>query len=89
MAKPTEQEFIDQYYGYVARKCARDLYRVIYPTGQTTNGPARVIVEASHLQWLLQPHKSPSQGQRDYECMGCGKLIQECVCSPAGKGGGQ
>jgi hypothetical protein len=63
MAKPTEQEFIDQYEGYVPRRCARDLYRVIYPSGQTTNGPALVIVSASHLQWLLQPHKRPTEGK--------------------------
>jgi hypothetical protein len=87
MTKPTEQEFIDQYHGYVARRCARDLYRAIYPTGMHTNGPTVVVVSASHLEWLLQPHKSPSHGNRDYECMGCGKLIQECVCSPKGKSG--
>jgi hypothetical protein len=65
MAKPTEQEFIDQYEGYVARRCARELYRKMYPTGQTTNGPTLVIIEASHLQWLLQPHKRPTEGKGD------------------------
>lgn len=63
MAKPTEQEFIDRYEGYVARRCARDLYREIYPTGMHTNGPSLVLVSASHLEWLLQPHKRPTEGK--------------------------
>jgi hypothetical protein len=87
--KPTEQEFIDRYYGYVARRCARDLYRTIYPTGQTTNGPGRVIVEASHLTWLLESHKRPVRipvtcphanlwigGDGPTKCADCGAIVE-------------
>jgi hypothetical protein len=61
--KPTEHAFVDRYEGYVARRCARDLYRAIYPTGMHTNGPTVVIVNASHLEWLLTPHKRHSEGK--------------------------
>lgn len=57
MDELTEKEFIDQYEGYVARTCARDLYREMYPTGMHTNGPCRVRVDASHLMVLLNNFK--------------------------------
>lgn len=53
MPEKTEQEFIDQYVGYVHRKVARDLYRAMHPVGMHANGPCRVLVEASHLMHLL------------------------------------
>lgn len=62
MAKKTEEEFIDQYEGSVARRVARDLYREIYPVGMHTNGPCRVRVEASHLMQLLKPFMVPQKG---------------------------
>jgi hypothetical protein len=55
MNEKTEQEFIDQYKGYVARRIARDLYRAMHPVGMHTNGQCRVQVEASHLFQLLKP----------------------------------
>lgn len=61
--KPTEQEFVDRYVGYVARSCARRLYREMYPTGMHTNGPTVVVVPATHLEWLLQSHKRPTAGK--------------------------
>jgi len=54
VAKQTEQEFVDLYDGYVARKIARDLYRAMHPVGMHTNGPTWVRVEASHLANLLE-----------------------------------
>ncbi len=53
MDKPTEEEFVNRYVGYVHRKVARDLYRATYPAGMHTNGPCYVRVEASHLMHLL------------------------------------
>lgn len=61
--KPTEQEFIDRYEGYAARRCARDLYRAMYPTGMHTNGPTMVLVNASHLEFLLRNFKCPAEGK--------------------------
>lgn len=65
MPKQTEQEFVDQYHGYIPRRCARDLYRAIYPTGMHTNGPTMVTVHADHLSWLISPHKRPTEGKAD------------------------
>jgi hypothetical protein len=63
MDKPTEEEFVNRYVGYVHRKVARDLYRAMYPTVMHTNGPTPVLVEASHLMHLL--NGAPTYSQSD------------------------
>lgn len=62
MDEKNEQEFVDQYVGYPARKTARDLHRALHPVGMRTNGPCRVQVEASHLMQLLKPFMVPQGG---------------------------
>jgi hypothetical protein len=38
----------------VVAKIRRNLYDASHPTGQHTNGPVLVHVEASHLAWLVR-----------------------------------
>lgn len=52
--KPTEAEFLAEYEPiYPVQRVAKDLYRQLYPSGMHTNGPCRVLVDASHLTYLL------------------------------------
>ena len=56
MAK-TENEFVDQYIGPIAKSVARDLWRALHPEGMHTNGIDYVRCQADYLHKLLEPFK--------------------------------
>lgn len=60
--KLTEQQFADQYEGYVAMQVAREVYRALHPKGMHTNGPTRVTIEVSRLLIVLSKWRAHSAG---------------------------
>lgn len=61
MGDKAENDFVEQYEAFgPIRLIARRLYRERYPKGMRHNGPMRVDVDVSTLQYLLERWKLPS-----------------------------
>jgi hypothetical protein len=58
MSNNPEADFKAQYENeYTVQKAAQELYRAQHPTGMHTNGPCRVVIDASHLLRILSRWK--------------------------------